>query len=297
MMPGHKRRSPWQAELDDLLRGVSGAFLFGAPFLYTMEVWWKGNFTSPPRMLFLLALSYVALIALNRAAGFRAQQGEPWRRTFGDSAEALAIGLITATVSLLLLGLITPEMGLEPLMGRIIMESVPFSIGVGIAYELLHEKGNSEDEGKSDNTGSKEKRQTNGGGLWEHTLADMGATALGATIVAFSIAPTDEIPLIATGLSFPWLLGIMVASLLLSYIIVFEAEFGAQSGRLSQPGLFQSPFSETVISYLISLLLAALMLWIFQLLRPDDPLIKWVSYVVVLGLPATIGGAAGRLAL
>lgn len=296
-MPDHKRRSPWQVELDDLLRGVSGAFLFGAPFLYTMEVWWKGNFTSPPRMLFLLALSYVALIALNRAAGFRAQQGEPWRRTFGDSAEALAIGLITATVSLLLLGLITPEMGLEPLMGRIIMESVPFSIGVGIAYELLHEKGNSEGEGKSDNTGSKEKRQTNGGGLWEHTLADMGATALGATIVAFSIAPTDEIPLIATGLSFPWLLGIMVASLLLSYIIVFEAEFGAQSGRLSQPGLFQSPFSETVISYLISLLLAALMLWIFQLLRPDDPLIKWVSYVVVLGLPATIGGAAGRLAL
>lgn len=287
-MSNNERRSPWQVELDDLLRGVSGAFLFGAPFLYTMEVWWKGNFTSPPRMLFLLALSYVALIALNRAAGFRAQQGEPWRRTFGDSAEALAIGLITATVSLLLLGLITFEMGLEPLMGRIIMESVPFSIGVGIAYELLHEKGNSED---------KEKRQANGGGLWEYTLADMGATALGATIVAFSIAPTDEIPLIATGLSFPWLLGIMAASLLLSYIIVFEAEFGAQSGRLSQPGLFQSPFSETVISYLISLLLAALMLWIFQLLRPDDPLIKWVSYVVVLGLPATIGGAAGRLAI
>lgn len=295
-MPKPNRQSPWQVELNDLLRGVSGAFLFGAPFLYTMEVWWKGNFTSPARMLFLLALSYVALIALNRATGFRAQQRQPWLRTFGDSAEALAIGLITAALSLWLLRLITLEMGLEPVMGRIIMESVPFSIGVGIANNLLQAKG-ADNEEEENSTGSSEERQADLGGLWEHTLADIGATALGATIVAFSIAPTDEIPLIVAGMSFPWLLAVMAASLLLSYIIVFEAEFGAQEGRLAQPGLFQSPFSETIISYLVSLLLALVMLWLFQLLRPSDPLIKWVSYVIILGLPATIGGAAGRLAI
>ncbi|GAB4465846.1 MAG: hypothetical protein OHK0037_21040 [Elainellaceae cyanobacterium] len=28
----------WQIELDDLMRGIAGGFLFGAPFLYTMEV-------------------------------------------------------------------------------------------------------------------------------------------------------------------------------------------------------------------------------------------------------------------
>lgn len=296
-MSNTKRQSPWQIELDDLLRGVSGAFLFGAPFLYTMEVWWKGNFTSPVQMLFLLALSYGALIALNRAVGFRAQQGEPWLRTFGDSAEALAIGLVTATLSLLLLRLITLEMGLEPIMGRIIIESVPFSIGVGIAGGLLRQKGDAENGEEEKDAGNGEERQPSTSGLWGHTLADLGATALGATIIAFSIAPTDEIPMIVAGMSFPWLLAVVAASLLLSYIIVFEAEFGAQAGRLSQPGLFQSPFSETIISYLISLLLALIMLWLFQLLRPGDPLIKWVSYVIVLGLPATIGGAAGRLAI
>jgi hypothetical protein len=51
-MSNNERRSPWQVELDDLLRRASGAFLFGAPFLNTMEVWCKGNFTSPPGCCF-----------------------------------------------------------------------------------------------------------------------------------------------------------------------------------------------------------------------------------------------------
>jgi putative integral membrane protein (TIGR02587 family) len=116
-------------------------------------------------------------------------------------------------------------------------------------------------------------------------------------IVGSSIAPTDEIPMIASALSSSWLLAIIAVSLLISYMIVFEANFGAQAARRSQPGLFQSPLSETLASYLISLFVSLLMLWLFQLLRPDDPLVKWVSYTIVLALPATIGGAAGRLAL
>lgn len=40
-----------------------------------------------------------------------------------------------------------------------------------------------------------------------------------------------------------------------------------------------------------------LMLWLFQVIRVGDPINQWVSYVIVLGLPASIGGAAGRLAV
>jgi putative integral membrane protein (TIGR02587 family) len=132
---------------------------------------------------------------------------------------------------------------------------------------------------------------------WHGTLADAGATILGAVIIGASIAPTDEIPMIASTLSSPWLLALIASSLLISYIIVFEASFGAQTMRWSQPGLFQSPISETLASYLIALLTSFLMLWLFQLLRAEDPLSQWVSYTIILGLPATIGGAAGRLAL
>ncbi len=292
-MTNGNRDSPWRTELDDLLRGVAGAFLFGAPFLYTMEVWWKGNFTSPPRMLLFVALAYASLVVLDLQGGFRAEQSRTWPRVFADSVEALAIALVTATLSLILIGIIGFETGLETAMGRIIAEALPFSIGVGIANHVLR---NSD----QNDAGSKSSSSDPGEHLWHAwrgTLADAGATTLGAVIIAASIAPTDEIPMIASGLSSSRLLLIIAGSILISYIIVFEANFGAQHRRKSHQGFFQSPISETLASYLISLLIAGVMLSLFQLLRLEDPLSQWVSYTIVLGLPATIGGAAGRLAI
>lgn len=294
-MTNANRQSPWRTELDDLMRGVAGAFLFGAPFLYTMEVWWKGNFTSPPRMLLVLGIAYAALVLLDLRGGFRTEHSRTWLRVFTDSLEALAIALLTATLSLILIGVVRFDTGLEATMGRIITEALPFSIGVGIANNVLQNR----DENNAGTDGSRKdtsKHQWHDH-AWRGTLADAGATTLGAVIVAACIAPTDEIPMIASTLSSSWLLAIIASSLLISYIIVFEANFGAQTKRRSQPGLFQSPISETLASYLIALLVSFLMLWLFQLLRAEDPLSQWVSYTIVLGLPATIGGAAGRLAL
>lgn len=291
-MPGTLDTSPWKTELDDLMRGVAGAFLFGAPFLYTMEVWWKGNFTSPPRMLLTLAIAYAALLMLDLRGGFRAQRARTWPRILTDSLEALAIALLTAASSLFLIGVIQSDTGIEAAMGRIIMEALPFSIGVGIANNVLLRSDGNDGGSKADSS-----RLLSRDGAWRSTLADAGATSLGAVIISASIAPTDEIPMITSRLSSAGLLAIIACSLLLSYIIVFEADFGGQKKRRSQPGLFQSPISETLASYLISLLVAFLMLWLFQLLRPEDPYSQWISYTIVLGLPATIGGAAGRLAL
>jgi putative integral membrane protein (TIGR02587 family) len=285
------KNTPWRNELDDLMRGVAGAFLFGVPFLYTMEVWWKGNFTSPRRMLLALLIAYFSLLVLNRGAGFRKEESGPWTRTLGDSAEALALALVTSALSLTVIGILRFDDGLDATMGRIIMESVPFSIGIGVANNFLH-RPQEESGGKDSDANSHQWHDHS----WHGTLADAGATALGATLIAFSIAPTDEIPMIAAGLSPARLLVIIGASLLLSYIIVFEASLGMQAARIEQPGIFQSPITETIISYLISLLMAMIMLWLFQLLRAGDPPSQWLSYIIVLGLPATIGGAAGRIA-
>lgn len=274
------------------MRGIAGAFLFGAPFLYTMEVWWKGNFTSPPRMLLVLGISYAVLVLLNLHGGFRTESPRTKIRIVTDSLEAMAIALLTATLSLILIGIINFDTGFEAAMGRIITETLPFSVGVGIANNVLQQG----DEDAADSKKNLSAHQWHDH-AWRGTLADAGATTLGAVIIASSIAPTDEIPMIASALSPPRLLVIIFSSLLLSYIIVFEANFGAQAMRRSQPGLFQSPISETLASYLISLLISLLMLWLFQLIRVEDPFSQWVSYIIILGLPATIGGAAGRLAL
>jgi putative integral membrane protein (TIGR02587 family) len=296
-MSGAEGKSAWQVEFDDFLRGVAGAFLFGAPFLYTLEVWWQGNIVSPSHLIILLVITYVGLVGLIRAAGFRAEieQTPPWLQTLTDSAEALAIGLLTAALGLFLLRLVTFEMGLAAIIGRIVIEGVPFSLGVGLANYFLVE--NNDEDNSSQTDADADTSSSSQSSFWQGTVIDIGATALGAIVISFAIAPTDEIPLIAIGLSFPWLLSLIFISLVLSYVIVFEADFRSQAARRDHQGLFQTPLSETIVSYLVSLLTAMGMLWLCQLLGADDPLRQWVSYVLVLGLPATIGGAAGRLAV
>jgi uncharacterized membrane protein len=42
---------------------------------------------------------------------------------------------------------------------------------------------------------------------------------------------------------------------------------------------------------------AAAMLAFFDKLALGDPWSTWLSYTLVLGLPTTVGGAAGRLAI
>ncbi|MBW3537739.1 MAG: TIGR02587 family membrane protein, partial [Actinobacteria bacterium] len=49
----------WADESQDLARGIAGGLLFGVPLLYTMEVWWLGGTTSPPRMLVILGVTLV----------------------------------------------------------------------------------------------------------------------------------------------------------------------------------------------------------------------------------------------
>ena len=88
----------------------------------------------------------------------------------------------------------------------------------------------------------------------------------------------------------------MIVSLLASFCIVFVAGFSKEQQRRNQEGVFQHPLSETVACYLVALVGSAVMLWYFQRLDLSAPWQETLSHVVVLGLPASIGGAAGRLA-
>jgi putative integral membrane protein (TIGR02587 family) len=287
-------KSPWRVELRHLVHDLAGAFLFGMPFLYTMEVWWRGNTAGPPRMLLGLALTYIALVVLEHAASARSDVNAPWFRALTEGAQALATGLVAATLGLTVIGFIRPEAGLHATVGRVIMEGLPFSLGVGLADFLLGEK---EDGGHEKGGGQQGAEKKGSGDVRRSILSRAGATALGATAIALTLAPTTEIPLIASGLRYPHLLGMICASLVISYMIVFASNFVATEGRREHGGGFDAPLVETVTSYMISLLMAAGMLWLFQMLNLGDPPGQWASYIIVLGMPASVGGAAGRLAV
>jgi putative integral membrane protein (TIGR02587 family) len=284
-------------QLDDLIRGASGGFLFGIPLLYTMEVWWIGSQTSPPVMLAILATTFVVVFLLDRTEGFRKSQSKQFIDTVMDSIEAMVIGIVSATCILVLLGEIKIGTPLNESLGKLILESVPFSLGVALAGAFLSGDrwsfSDGQEEGDKKDNRKKQEKNTE----INATLADIGATLIGATIIAFNIAPTDEIPMLNAAASPPSLLAIIAASLIISYGIVFEAGFTTQKKRRQQQGIFQRPISETVFSYLVSLLAAGFMLFFFHRLTFNDPWTLWLNYTLILGLPATIGGAAGRLAI
>jgi putative integral membrane protein (TIGR02587 family) len=294
-----KKRQPshsWSNQLNDMIRGASGGFLFGIPLLYTMEVWWIGSQTSPSLMLVILAITFVVVLLLNHTEGFRKIQSKQFFDTVMDSFEALAIGIVSATCILFTLGEITQETPLNEALGKLILESVPFSLGAALAGAFLSgDRWSSSNNQDSDQQGNRNNQGKESN--FNATLADIGGTLIGAMIIAFNIAPTDEIPMLDAAIAPPRLLAIIAVSLLISYGIVFQAGFTTQKQRRQQKGIFQRPLSETVMSYLVSLFASAFMLFFFHRLSLDDPWTLWMSRTLILGLPATIGGAAGRLAI
>jgi putative integral membrane protein (TIGR02587 family) len=273
----------WRAEGIDVVRAVSGGLLFGVPLLYTMEVWWTGTHTEPHQMLVLLALLALPVYVLNRTAGFRSSADSRRVDAVADSVETIAIGLVTTGLVLTMLREIDADSPIEVALGKTLYESIPFCLGIGFARHFL--------SGERTESSSRDRAVKWSPGV----LADLGASALGATFVALSIAPTDEVPMIATAMSPAWLLVIVAASLLASYGIVFVAGFARQDARHAHRGAFQHPTTETVVCYLISLAVAVMLLWMFQ--RGIEPWNDVLDRVIVLGFPAAIGGAAGRLAI
>lgn len=290
-----KHLNSWSKEIDDLINGIAGGFLFGVPLLYTMEVWFIGSHAHPATLLSVLVVTYAIIFFINRVEGFRKNSGSLLLDTAAESVETLAIGIFCAVLMLILLQQITWESSLSESLGKIIFEGVPFSFGVALSRTILSGKRQEDSNVKNESSEPKKKGQKQG--IWNDTIADINATFIGAIFIGFAIAPTDEVAMLAGAASPPWLLAIIMASLLISYAIVFAADFTDQKKRRQQQGIFQHPIGETVFCYLLSLLASALMLWFFQQLVFDYSWELWLSYSLILGLPATIGGAAGRIAI
>lgn len=280
--------SPWLNEAGDLVRGLAGGMLFGIPLLYTLEVWDKGASATPARMALVLSVTLISVLLLVRGGGFHRSEQMGASRILAEAMEALAIGVIAVTVTLVLLSEISSQTPLSDAVGKVVLEAAPFALGAAVACHLLNRSPDEPDPKPAESAGR---------GRLKGTIADLGATLVGAIFVAFNIAPTEEVPRLAAASPPAKLLALLVLSLLLSYAIVFQAGFRNEESRREQRGILQHPFTETVASYVVALLASAAMLLLFGSLQAGDSWSLVLDHVVLLGLPAAIGGAAGRLAI
>lgn len=288
---GQHQPSVWLREFQAVLQGAVGGFLFGIPSLYTVEVWSIGEATNPRWLLLVLAVTLVGVGLLTQVEGFRQTLSLHPLEAFLETIEAVAIGAVCAALALVLLCRITPDTPLSEALGKVVFETVPFALGVALARSTL--QGN---RGRDRRTTAPISRRLSSFSRvnLRDALVDFDAALIGAVLIAFSIAPTEEVPLLASSLPPLWLLLLLAASLGLSYAIVFASGFTDRAER-RQRGLLFSPITETLVAYLMALLVSVVMLVLFQQLNPSDPWSEWLSDVLVLGLPASIGGAAGRI--
>ncbi len=282
----------WETALEDVLRGIGGGLVFGVPLLYTMEMWSLGLTTEPSAALLRLVLTFVPVFLLVASSGFRKTPDLTRLDVFVDVVTVMGLGLLAVTVVLVILQRLTLSTPLPTALKMVVFEAAPFAVGAAVASEVF-DRGSDEPRRRREEHSRPTARDDAARGA-RGTAWDLGATAVGATFIGLSIAPTDEVPMLAAGIAQPWLVVLVGASLLVTYAIVFAAGFSDEERRRAQTGVLQRPMTETGVAYLLSLAISAGLLWFFGNLDATTPGVA-LAHAVVLSFPASIGGAAGRL--
>ena len=272
--------SDWAEERDAFIRAFAGAFIFGVPLLFTMEMWWIGEHGDAWKLVAFLVVALLANFGLAFAAGFRRET--TLVSHIDEAVDAMAVGIVGSAVMLAIMNQIRPGDPIGSIVGKIALQAVPLSIGASVANQVF--------EGRS-RQGDDDEKGPEPLPTWQGLFSDVGATAIGGVFIGASIAPTEEVPMIAAALDYWHLIALVAFSLLVSYGIVFASGFDGQSAE----GPFQHPFTETMLAYVVSLVISFIALYLFNQVMLDDPLLSIVEQVIVLGVPTTVGGAAGRL--
>jgi len=261
-----------------LARAFGGAILFGIPLLMTMEMWSLGFSMGRGRLLLLMSLTFAVLVGLSYFSGF--EKTFSLKEDAMDAFAAFDVGVITSAVLLMVLAVISLDMTWSDIVGRVALQSVPASIGAMLGRKQLGAEQDMEAE-------DERKREAGYGGELFLMLA-------GALFLAFNMAPTEEMVLIAFQMT-PWHgLALGALSIVLLHAFVYSIGFSGQESR-PEGGSFLSTFLHfTLAGYAIALLVSLYVLWTFG--RTDGvALAEIANMLVVLGFPASLGAATARL--
>lgn len=261
-----------------LARAFGGALIFSLPVLMTMEMWWLGFYMNNGKLALFLLLIIPFLTGLSYFVGF-----ENTFRLKDDALDAFvayAIGFTTAVVILYIFSVIDWGMPLGEVIGKVSLQAIPCSIGALFAKSQLG--------GQQ----PKQEEANQSGGY----AGEVFIMLAGALYLSFSLAPTQEMELIAYKMNSWHLLGLIFVSLVIMHAFVYTLSF---KGRVTPPkGVpFRSLFLRyTVVGYAVSLLVSFYILWTFGR-TTGMSLYQSLNCVIVLGFPASVGAAAARLIL
>ena len=260
-----------------LSRAFAGALIFSLPLLLTMEMWWLGFYLAPHRLIAFTLGNVVLLYFLSKVAGF--EDSHNLIDDVLDAFSAYFAAAVTAGAVLYLIGAFGAAMPLERVAGMIAIQAVPASFGAMIGAKLM---GEGEDIERSE-----EWRDTYPGQLF--------LMLAGALFLSFTVAPTEEVLLIAVQIGAGQALGLLAVSVALLHVILYVSEFRGQPRRLvgSQVAAL---LRQTLPGYALAIFASVAILWCFgRLDGAAAPLIATTA--VVLAVPGAIGAAISRIVI
>ena len=280
----------WKKELKDLMRAIAAASLFGIPLLYTMEMWELGVTISSLKLAVLIVAAVLVNFLASLAWGVR-EDCTPFG-AFADAVTSIGIGFVYSTTILALIGRLDIGRELDGSLAKIGLMTVVVSIGITFATSRFRD--NEDEEGSQEKEREGKSEEDLRKLQLEDDLRDLGGSIAGAIVFAFNVAPTEEITLIASTLGSLQLATLLAAELLLGYVILFASGLWNRTVFV-EDSVFQKPWAETVMSTAIGLVVSGALLAFFGYQEADASATNFVATLVTLGLPATIGAAAGRL--
>ena len=121
-----------------LARAFGGAIIFGYPLMMTMEMWWLGFHMDRARLLAFLVITLAMLCGLSFFAGF--EQASSAKTVALDALSAFGVAVIASALALMCFGILTAEMSLDELAGKLAIQAIPASFGASLARKQLGSK-------------------------------------------------------------------------------------------------------------------------------------------------------------
>jgi putative integral membrane protein (TIGR02587 family) len=260
-------------------RGLAGGMLIGVPVLMTMEVWWEGFFVPAWRILLLYVFNFGVLLILQHYSGLhhRKTRAGQIRAAF----VAYGLGITASAIILVLLHVIRGDSQLRDIAGKLLLESVPVSIGSSVAMSEF---------GGDDEGDVAEKRKEEVG-----FFGSLGMAIAGAAVFGFGLSAAEEPLMIGNQLDWPHAIALVLVSLMQVYLIVHAVGFRAKKNRSKAPVSRIS--AQAVSTYAVAILVGVFYLWVFGTINEHLSLTASVYSIVAMSFVTSFGAAAGEVIL
>lgn len=262
------------ATVRDHVRAIVAGLLVGLPLLWTQEMWRNGETMHPLKLLVLLAASFGIIVGFNAVSGFRRER--TWTELLIDSLQGVGLSVMIAAVVLYVLGRLEPELGIATVVGRVALQAIPVAFGTALAATILSDE---EDGGGREAVGP---------------VGELFVAAGGALYFALNIAPTDEVRVIGSEADTPLLLIAIGVSLAMGLATLLTIHRSKGSRSWVGDGPLDGPIGETIASYAVALLVSYVLLWSLDIVQGLG-VRALIGHVVMLGVVAAFGAAAGRV--